>query len=426
MAASQVAVGQAEVTKNPKRVAGVIISGHGFQHMYADGFLVLLDPIYQAFGLNPISAGLLQAVRQGSSGLLSMGGGFLLDLFSGKRGILLAGSLFIMGLGYGLAAAAPNYTLLLVALALGSGAASFWHPIGLGILSYTFPKNRAFVVSLHRSSGSLGELVTPGLIALAALALTWRGILWSGFLLITVVAVTLFVVLNRLGFTERKAVEKRSAGDQFRSMGQLFKDRALPTLLLLSGMRGMADRAFIAFFPLFVGQGLRAADPDVSAERVIAVTGIYYILLAAGGVVVSPLIGHVADRVGRKPVMISVLFITNIFLALMWWVGDLGVALGALMFGLGTVRFAINNLTQAASLDVAEGRRLEGSMIGLLWGNNALFGSFSPLLLGVIIVTVGSDDFGTIFPYAVVLHVLTLITAFFLPNIGGRVKAKTA
>ena len=152
MATSNPAVDQASVQKKPKRVAGVIVTGHGFQHMYADGFLILLDPIYQAFGLTPVSAGVLSSVRQGAGGLLTMGGGFLVDMFSGKRGILLAGSLFAMGFGYALVAAAPNYGFLLAALALGSAAGSFWHPVGLGILSMSFPERRALMMAPTLSS----------------------------------------------------------------------------------------------------------------------------------------------------------------------------------------------------------------------------------------------------------------------------------
>jgi fucose permease len=99
---------QATVEEKPKQVAGVIVTGHAFQHMYADGFLILLDPIYHAFGLSPVSAGILSSVRQGAGGLLTMGGGFIVDTFSGRRGLLLASSLFAMGFGYALVAAAPN------------------------------------------------------------------------------------------------------------------------------------------------------------------------------------------------------------------------------------------------------------------------------------------------------------------------------
>ena len=127
------------IATKPKRVAGTIITGHGFQHMYADGFLVLLPIIQDVFMLGPVALGVLSTTRQAAGGLLSMGGGFMVDMFAGNRGILLAGSLFLMALAYLIAGAAPNFAILVIGVSLGSAAGSFWHPVGLGILSYTLP-----------------------------------------------------------------------------------------------------------------------------------------------------------------------------------------------------------------------------------------------------------------------------------------------
>ena len=195
MASTQAVAASTEVEEKPRRIAAVIIAGHGFQHMYADGFLVLLPSVYAAFGLTPVSAGALSTVRQASSGLLSMGGGFVIDMFAGRRGVLLAASLFTMGLGYLLVAAATNYVLLLIALGIGSAASSFWHPIGLGILSASFPRRRAFMMSLHRSAGGIGESVTPVVVWLALFVITWRQVLVGGFLFL----LTLF---PRLAFVD--------------------------------------------------------------------------------------------------------------------------------------------------------------------------------------------------------------------------------
>ena len=76
----------------------------------------------------------------------------------------------------------------------------------------------------------------------------------------TAVSITLLIVLSRLGL-QSQATEHRSAGEQIRSIGQLFRQRALPTLLIVSGLRGMADRAFVLFLPLFIGRAMRLDDP---------------------------------------------------------------------------------------------------------------------------------------------------------------------
>ena len=178
------------VARNPKRVAGVIVTGHGFQHMYADGFLVLLPIIQDVFAMGPVALGILSASRQAAGGLLSMGGGFMVDLFAGNRGIFLAGSLFSMGFAYLLAGIAPNAAILIAAVSIGSAAGSFWHPVGLGILSFTFPRDRALLMSLHRSAGSFGEVLTPFIVAAALVYTTWSGVLVGGFFVIAIVSAT--------------------------------------------------------------------------------------------------------------------------------------------------------------------------------------------------------------------------------------------
>jgi MFS family permease len=408
------------VFKRPKSVAGTIITGHGFQHMYADGFLVLLPLIKDAFGVGAVELGVLSTARQAAGGLLSMGGGFLVDMFSGKRALLLATSLFSMGLAYLLAGLAPNFWILVLGVGLGSAAGSFWHPVGLGILSYTFPNNRALMMSLHRSAGSFGETFTPFLVAGALIFVSWRGVLVGGFFLIALVAVCLLVILLKIGVPEREH-QARSTGEQVRSIGGLFKDRALPLLLLVTGLRGMADRSMIFFLPVLIAQLLREVDPGVSDVRIATVVAFHLALMTGTSIVVSPFIGAFSDRVGRKPILVTVLAFSALISILLGLTSTIGVAFAVLVGALGLVRFAGANMAQAASLDIAEGKRLEGSMIGLLWGNNALFGSLSPILLGFVIATfspTGTEDYSLIFPYAAVFAIAATVASVFLPPIG--------
>ena len=408
------------VFKRPKSVAGTIITGHGFQHMYADGFLVLLPLIKDAFGVGAVELGVLSTARQAAGGLLSMGGGFLVDMFSGKRALLLATSLFSMGLAYLLAGLAPNFWILVLGVGLGSAAGSFWHPVGLGILSYTFPNNRALMMSLHRSAGSFGETFTPFLVAGALIFVSWRGVLVGGFFLIALVAACLLVILLKIGVPEREH-QARSTGEQVRSIGGLFKDRALPLLLLVTGLRGMADRSMIFFLPVLIAQLLREVDPGVSDVRIATVVAFHLALMTGTSIVVSPVIGAFSDRVGRKPILVTVLAFSALISILLGLTSTIGVAFAVLVGALGLVRFAGANMAQAASLDIAEGKRLEGSMIGLLWGNNALFGSLSPILLGFVIATfspVGTEDYRLIFPYAAVFAIAATVASVFLPPIG--------
>jgi MFS family permease len=410
---------QALIEEKPKRVAGVIVAGHAFQHMYADGFLVLLPTISAAFGMTAVTEGLFSAIRQLAGGITTMGGGFLVDMFSGKRGLLLAGSLFLMGLGYMLIGIAPNYPVLLVTVALAAAAGSFWHPVGLGILSVSFPRRRALMMAIHRSAGNVGEVATPLLIWAALIFITWRQVLLGGFFLITAVSIALYITLSRLGLPTQ-ASSPRGAGSQLRSIGGLFRSRALPMLMLVSGLRGMADRGFIVFLPFYITKEVQLQDPSASTLDAAGVVAYHLVVMTAMAIVVPPLIALVADKTGRKPVMIATLIASAFFMGMLWWVGELGWQFTVLLAIFGAFRFAVTNLTQAASLDLAEGKRLEGSMIGLLWGNNATWGAVSPVLLGTLIVSFAttSNEYQMIFVYGFVLTVAATIAGFFMVNTG--------
>jgi MFS family permease len=297
--------------------------------------------------MNAVTEGLFSAIRQLASGITTMGGGFLVDTFSGKRGLLLAGSLFLMGFGYMLIGAAPNYPVLLVTVALAAAAGSFWHPVGLGILSVAFPKRRAFMMAVHRSAGNVGEVATPLLIWAALIVITWRQVLLGGFLLITAVSIALYITLSRLGLPQQ-ASSPRGARSQLKSIGVLFRSRALPMLMLVSGLRGMADRGFIFFLPFYITKEVQLNDPSASTLDAAGVVAYHLAIMTAMAIVIPPLIALVADRTGRKPVMIATLIASSCFMGMLWWVGELGWHFTVLLAIFGAFRFAVTNLTQAA------------------------------------------------------------------------------
>ena len=80
--------------------------------MYQRGFLVIIPQIYAALGLAPLQVGLLDAIRQGSGGVFSMGGGLLVDRHQERRSLFLGSSLGLMALGYLLVGLAPSYWLI--------------------------------------------------------------------------------------------------------------------------------------------------------------------------------------------------------------------------------------------------------------------------------------------------------------------------
>ena len=82
-----------------------------------------------------------------------------------------------------------------------------------------------------------------------------------------------------------------------------------------------------------------------------------------------------------------------------------------LMFGI--FLFSVNSLTQAAAIDVAAGKGLEGTFIGLMWGSNAFFGAMSSIIAGALVEYVG---WHSAFYFASGLFFLGFLAALVLPG----------
>ena len=135
--------------------------------------------------------------------------------------------------------------------------------------------------------------------------------------------------------------------------------------------------------------------------------GMHLGLLSIVGMASGPLIGIMSDKLGRKWVIFMVM-VAKVILALLLALFGKGILLTILVGIMGAFLFAINPLVQAGALDIAEGKRLEGSMIGLLWGNNAAFNGISPVLVGFLISSLG---FGILFWYIAAMNTVASLMA---------------
>lgn len=406
-----------EEQKARTSVSRAIVIGHGFQHLYGNTFTVLIPSMYDHFGLGPASAGLISTVRQASQGVSSMGGGIIVDRLQNKRGYLLSFSLIIMALGYMLIGIAPTFGVALAALALGAAAGSFWHPVGLGLLSQLFPKRRGYWVSVHRSSGSIGDAIGPLIVTALLGVVAWQSILRGGLPIIVAMSIGMALFMWRSGLAggppRNKSHVERGFVDQFKAFGTLLKKPSLSVLMLTSGVRGMADRGLIFFLPLYLTKDLGMSP---------LMMGFHITLLTVTSIVVGPIVGSWSDRAGRRVVIVTILGGSAITTALISVFAD-GIIFSILLVLMGATMFSVIALIQTAAMDIAEGQQLEGSMVGLLWGNNALFGAASPLLLGWLIQTYGStetESFWLLWPYAAVLSALGVVCALFLPGLNNK------
>ena len=412
-------------TKDPI-MATTVIGAHTIEHMYGRGFLVLIPVIYVALQLNPITASLIDAVRQLAGGATSMSGGFFVDIFQHRRAQVLTLSLALIGVGYLLVALAPTYGLILAALAIASAGTAMWHPPALGLLAQRFPARRGLFISMHRSTGNLGDWIGPlvvGVLLGAAggaewwgsewwpwdWSISWRWIVGGGAPIMLALAAAIFLLLRNVDGPPLPGVDyKAKIKRQLRDMASSFRGTGMWSIFTVSAVRGMGDRSLLWVIPLYLSRDLGLSSIMVS---------IHVALIAVPGIFTGPLFGTLSDRIGRKAIVMFIMAATGGITLAIVMLGD-GWAMTGAVFLFGVFIFTVNSLTQAAAIDVAEGKGLEGTFIGLMWGSNAFFGAMASIAAGLLADYEGWDS---AFYLAAGLYFLGFLVSALMPS--GRARA---
>lgn len=385
-------------------MATTVIGAHALEHMYGRAFLVLIPQIYITLGLAPIQAGMLDAVRQLAGGATSMSGGFFVDMFQHRRAHILAFSMSLIAIGYFLVSIAPSYGLILASLALASAGTALWHPPALGLLAQRFPKQRGFFISMHRSTGNIGDWLGPLIVGGLLAVVGWRWIMGGGTPVLLGLAIIIFFLLRNVSGPRIEGVDyKAKFRTQMRDMRESFRGTGMWWIFTVSAVRGMGDRSLLWVIPLYLSDQLGLSNFWV---------GFHVALLAAPGIFAGPMFGALSDRIGRKPIIIFIMASAVIFPTTMAMGGDgLGMTASVAMFGV--FLFSVNSLTQAAAVDVAAGKGLEGTFIGLMWGSNAFFGAISSVIAGVLVEYMG---WHSAFYFASGLFFLGFLASLALPS----------
>ena len=141
-----------------------------------------------------------------------------------------------------------------------------WHPPALGLLARRFPQRRGLFISLHRSTGNIGDWLGPlivgillggvglksiGLDNIAWDGLDWRLILRGGTPILLFLAVAIFFVLRNVGGPKGQDVDyKVKFRTQVRDMRESFRGTGMWWIFTVSAVRGMGDRSLLWVIPL--------------------------------------------------------------------------------------------------------------------------------------------------------------------------------
>src|SRR5436309_14788688 len=252
---------------------------------FANGALPALLPFFvEKFDLSYTLAAAAVLASAVSSSIVQP----LFGLWSDRRGAiwLLPGGVALGGIGIALASVAPTYSLVLVCVVVsGLGVAAF-HPEGSKFAAFAGGRRRASAMSLFSIGGNLGFALGPTVATPLVLAFGLAG----GLLLSVpclLIALALLLLAPFLG---------SFAPDRGQQLESAEPDRPGALLLLLGviAFRSVAWFGLITFVPLWE---ISLGHSKAHGNHLLS------LMLLAGGIGTLAA-GTMADRFGRRPVLL--------------------------------------------------------------------------------------------------------------------------
>jgi len=379
--------------------------GHGASHWITGTFFLLLPKIREEFGFSYAEISLIGTIYYVGSLLVNVASGPVVDM-TGRRVLFQTVSLFAVGLamlGFGLT---NGFILLALMAVLIAGANNLWHPAAMSYLSSEYPRNRAFVLSLHGVGSNIGEAIGP---VAAGSMLTWLALGWRDAAMMNA-APALFVGVVFLFYLLPREKPASAAGGRvgvsFRAyltgLGRMVRDRAVLGLSIMAGFRNMAQSGLKLFLPFYVVDVLGLP---------YAYAGFALTALLVGGMIASPIAGAYSDRIGRRSVITMALSASTVVIIGLTFVGN-----GTLyVFGislLGFAMFAVRPVLQGWMMDVVP-HQMAGSATSFMFSVQSLKSMITPIVGGLI-----ADRYGleAVFYFLAFVLLLANLVAFLLPK----------
>ena len=288
-------------------------AGH-FATDFAGGALPALLPFFVArFDLSYTLAALVMLASALSSSVIQPAFG----LWSDRKGALwlLPVGVALAGIGMALAADAPSYALVLALVVVSGLGTAAYHPEGSKFAAYVSGERRASGMSLFSIGGNLGYATSPLVTTQLVLAFGLAGGVLLAVPALVVAAALVAATPFLRSFVPTAASRSRvHAGEN--------RPRALGLLLAVIACRSVAWFGLVTFVPLWY---VALGHSEAYGNRVLGV------MLLAGGVGTLAA-GPIADRVGRRPVVVASAVATPVLIVVFVVAGGvLGIAALALV-----------------------------------------------------------------------------------------------
>ncbi|MDH3319997.1 MAG: MFS transporter [Betaproteobacteria bacterium] len=265
----------ADALRRDVKVIGLVALAHGLSHFFQIATAVLFPLIKDDVGVSYTALGATVALYYTVSGICQTLAGFAVDRFGARR-VLFAG-LTLAVCGVLLAGLAQNFSMLVVAAAIGGFGNSVFHPVDFSILNARVTVNRlGYAFSWHGIAGYLGYAAAPAYGIAMASAFGWRGALLGAAAIGAMVVAVL--ALHRGALHVEPADRRRPSaglGADLRVLAQL-------PVLMVFGYFVMLGVAFIAIQTFGIatmmslyGANAALASAALTAYLVGGATGIF-------------------------------------------------------------------------------------------------------------------------------------------------------
>ncbi len=371
-----------ETSRGGIRILAGFTIAHGIFHFMQQSFAVMLPAIKEAFGINPIQIGALMTAKEIAMGVSSLPGGVLSDRLRRFREIIMAACMALFGLSWLLIGVASVYSLLILGIVFVSIATSVWHLPSMAEISRRFSENKGTSLAIFGIGGSFGDIFGPIVTGLLLSVLVWRGVI-SIYAVVPLIMTFWFIwAFRRFGRADQsdETAHKKDVDlkTQITTTINYFKTTAIWKVNLVAGLRGMCYTIYVTFLPLYMNEGLGLSSQSI---------GFHFGLLWAVGIVASPLMGHLSDRLGRKPVLVPALLCSGTLTVVLALFGQ-GIMFTAIIGMLGIFLRSDYALLSAAILDIV-GQNVATTVLGVLSFLRFIMAAISPLIAGYLYQTFG-------------------------------------
>ncbi len=366
-----------------------LMLGHFTVDTYAGLLPVLYPLLIERFQLSLSTVGIVTLAYIGASSLSQPFFGWLADRTSTRLiGLTLMWTAAMFAL-LGLASSFEMVVVCAAAAGIGSGA---YHPFGALNASAVIPANqRNIAMSVYVTGGTLGVALGP---LIGAIIFSLFGMAGTVVMLLPGVAIG-FLLIRLLGTgVQRQAHESHAAPGNTR----------IPIAALLAIIGVMMSRSWTIY-------GLETFTP--TWYKSLGYSAVFYGPLATTLVLASAIgtvgCGSLADRFGRRAVIIGSLILTiPAILLFAWYPGPFGFISGALV-GLSAASTGPLMLVMAQQLMVGRA----GMASGLILGIGFISGAIGVPVMGML-----ADAYGMQFAIEtqVLVVVATIGLALLLPS----------